>query len=53
MRVATERGNNAEGRFQGVDQDGRIMLRQRLSGQGEVSYSLRPEEVVRIELLEP
>jgi hypothetical protein len=53
MRVATERGNNAEGRFQGVDQDGRILLRQRLSGQGEVSYSLRPEEVVRIELLEP
>jgi hypothetical protein len=53
MRVATERGNIAEGRFQGVDQDGRIMLRQRLSGQGVVSYSLRPEEVVRIELLEP
>ncbi len=53
MRVATERGNTAAGRFQGLDKDGRIMLRQRLSGQGEVSYSLRPEEVVRIELLEP
>lgn len=53
MRVVTERGNIAEGRFQGVDQDGRVMLRQRLSGQGVVSYSLRPEEVVRIELLEP
>lgn len=53
MRVATERGNTAEGRFQGVDQDGRIMLRQRLKGQGEASYSLRPEEVSRIELLEP
>jgi hypothetical protein len=53
MRVATERGNTAEGRFQGVDQDGRIMLRQRMKGQGEASYSLRPEEVSRIELLEP
>ena len=53
MRVATERGNTAEGRFQGVDQDGRIMLRQRLKGQGEASYTLRPEEVSRIELLEP
>ncbi|MEX6502702.1 MFS transporter [Pseudomonas zhanjiangensis] len=53
MRVATERGNTAEGRFQGIDADGRIILRQRLSGTGEASYSLRPEEVVRIELLEP
>lgn len=53
MRVQTERGNSAEGRFQGVDPDGRILLRQRLSGQGEVSYRLRPEEVSRIELLEP
>lgn len=53
MRAATERGNSAEGRFQGIDQDGRIILRQRLSGQGEVSYSLLPEEITRIELLEP
>jgi len=53
MRAATERGNSAEGRFQGIDQDGRIILRQRMSGQGEVSYTLRPEEVTRIELLEP
>ena len=53
MRVQTERGNSAEGRFQGIDPDGRILLRQRLSGQGEVSYRLRPEEIRRIELLEP
>lgn len=53
MRVATERGNTAEGRFQGIDQDGRIILRQRMKGQGEASYSLRPEEVSRIDLLEP
>lgn len=53
MRATTERGNSAEGRFHGIDQDGRIILRQRMSGQGEVSYSLRPEEISRIELLEP
>lgn len=53
MRAKTEQGNSAEGRFQGVDADGRIILRQRMSAQGEVSYSLRPEEVTRIELLEP
>ncbi len=53
MRVQTERGNSAEGRFQGIEPDGRILLRQRLSGQGEISYRLRPEEIIRIELLEP
>jgi hypothetical protein len=53
MRVITERGNTAEGRFQGIDQDGRIILRQRMSGPGEVTYTLLPEEVTRIELLEP
>jgi hypothetical protein len=53
MRVSTTRGNLAEGRFQGVDQEGRIILRQRLSGSGAASYALRPEEVSKIELLEP
>ncbi|MDO9618050.1 MAG: MFS transporter [Pseudomonas sp.] len=53
MRATTERGSSAEGRFHGIDQDGRIVLRQRMSGQGEVSYSLLPEEITRIELLEP
>jgi hypothetical protein len=53
MRAATERGNSAEGRFQGVDPSGRIILRQRMSGQGVVSYSLLPEDIIRIELLEP
>ncbi|HBX54707.1 MFS transporter [Pseudomonas sp. UBA2684] len=53
MRVSTERGSSAEGRFQGIDPEGRIILRQRMSGQGMVSYTLRPEEVSKIELLEP
>ena len=53
MRVVTERGNTAEGRFQGVDQEGRIVLQQRLGGTGQASFRLRAEEVSRIELLEP
>ena len=53
MRVSTTRGSLAQGRFQGVDQGGRIVLRQRLSGSGAVSYALLPEEIGTIELLEP
>ncbi|MFP6847097.1 MAG: MFS transporter [Pseudomonas sp.] len=53
MRATTERGNSAEGRFQGIDQEGRIVLRQRMGAQGEVSYNLLPQEISRIELLEP
>jgi hypothetical protein len=53
MRASTTRGSMAEGRFQGVDQQGRIVLRQRLSGSGAASYALLPEEIGTIELLEP
>ncbi|WPC07007.1 MFS transporter [Pseudomonas benzenivorans] len=53
MRAVTARGNTAEGRFQGVDQQGRIVLQQRMGGTGQASFRLRPEELVRIELLEP
>lgn len=54
MRALTVRGSTAEGRFQGIDQEGRIVLRQRMSGgPGEASYTLSPDEVERIELLEP
>ena len=53
MQVTTVRGSSAEGRFQGIDPQGHIVLRQRLSGQGEASYNLRPEEISRIVLLEP
>ncbi|MDO9623234.1 MAG: MFS transporter [Pseudomonas sp.] len=53
MRASTTRGSLAEGRFQGIDQEGRIVLRQRLSGSGAASYALPPEEISTIELLEP
>lgn len=53
MRIVTERGSMAEGRFTGVNPDGRIVIRRNLSGQGEASFAVRPEEIKTIELLEP
>jgi hypothetical protein len=53
MRVSTTRGSSAEGRFQGVDQQGRLVIRQRMNGSGAASYALRPEDISTIELLEP
>ncbi|WP_374981575.1 MFS transporter [Pseudomonas solani] len=53
MRVQTQRGSLAEGRFNGINADGQIIIRRNISGQGEASFVLRPEEIARIELLEP
>ncbi|MGH8355564.1 MAG: MFS transporter, partial [Pseudomonas sp.] len=53
MRVLTVRGSTAEGRFAGINPDGRIVIRRNLSGPGEASFSLQPSEISRIELLEP
>lgn len=53
MRVQTQRGSLAEGRFNGINGDGQIIIRRNISGQGEASFVLRPEEIARIELLEP
>ena len=53
MRLVTKRGSTAEGRFNGVDMEGRIIIRRNMGGQGEASFVLRPEEIDSIELLEP
>lgn len=53
MRVETERGAQAEGRFNGIDAEGQIIIRRNLGGPGEASFTLRPDEITRIELLEP
>lgn len=53
MRVQTQRGSLAEGRFNGINGAGQIIIRRNISGQGEASFVLRPEEIARIELLEP
>lgn len=52
MRIQTRRGNLAEGRFNGIDPDGSLVLR-RVSGQGEARFVFAPDEIVRIDLLEP
>lgn len=53
MQVFTERGRSAEGRFSGLNEDGRLVIQRSLGGQGEAQFILRPREVQRIELLEP
>lgn len=53
IRVQTERGRSAEGRFAGLNADGRLVIQHALGGQGEANFILRPSEVVAIELLEP
>lgn len=53
LRVATLRGSMAQGRFAGLDRDGRLVIRRSLGGSGEASFSVGAEEIERIELLEP
>lgn len=53
VRVQTERGRSAEGRFAGVNPEGRLVIQHSLGGQGEANFLLRPSEVVEIQLLEP
>lgn len=53
VRVLTERGSSADGRFEGLNPEGRLVIQHSLGGQGEASFLLRPSEVAEIELLEP
>ncbi|MBV2131970.1 MFS transporter [Pseudomonas sp. MAP12] len=53
VRVMTERGRSAEGRFDGINAEGRLVIQHALGGQGEASFLLRSSEVTQIELLEP
>lgn len=53
VQVVTERGRNAEGRFEGLNAEGRLVIQHSLGGQGEASFILRPSEVAQIQLLEP
>lgn len=51
MRVSTQSGRSAQGIFTGLDEDGRVVIRQQRSGPGEASYSLRADDILRLELL--
>jgi hypothetical protein len=53
VRAQIKRGGVAEGRFQGLDRDGNLAIRQRLKGAGEAVFNLSPDDIVLIELLEP
>ncbi|MES2819037.1 MAG: MFS transporter [Pseudomonadota bacterium] len=53
IRLVSTRGSTAEGRFDGVDTEGRVVIRRQMGGQGEARFELRPEEIGHIELLEP
>ncbi len=53
MRVQSERGSTAEGRFVGVSKTGELIIRSQVAGVGEASFNLHPDEIISIELLEP
>ncbi|WP_068830724.1 MFS transporter [Pseudomonas sp. BMS12] len=54
MRVSRASGGTVEGRFVGIDSDDSIRLSQQMGGgAGQASFSFKPEEIGRIELLEP
>lgn len=54
MRVSRADGGTVEGRFVGLDGDGSLRIIQQLgSGGGRASFSFKPEEIGKIELLEP
>jgi hypothetical protein len=54
MRVSKSGGGTLEGRFVGLDGDGSIRLSQQLGGGGgQASFGFKPDEIARIELLEP
>lgn len=53
MRLVNERGGTVQGRFVGLDNEGHVLIRRNMNGAGEANFSLRPEDIARIELLEP
>ncbi|TLX57165.1 MFS transporter [Stutzerimonas nosocomialis] len=53
VRAHTERGGVADGRFNGLDGSGNLLIRRVLKGPGEAFYNLAPSEIVLLELMEP
>lgn len=54
MRVGRSSGGTVEGRFVGIDSAGAIQLRQQMGkGGGVADFRFAPQEIARIELLEP
>lgn len=53
VRVHLARGGIAEGRFVGISPEGLIEIRRTMKGAGGASFAFSPQEIERIELLEP
>ena len=53
MRVETAGGITAAGRFSGISTEGALLIRSSVDSVGEATFSLPPDEVVSIDLLEP
>lgn len=53
LRILTVSGSIAEGRFSGLSPTGRLVLQRQMNGAGGASYRVKPEDIERIELLEP
>lgn len=53
LRAHNRQGNIIEGRFAGLNGEGNLIIQRRMNVPGEVSFTLRAEDIERIELLEP
>ncbi|WP_437882189.1 MFS transporter [Pseudomonas sp. LRF_L74] len=51
MRVFKSSGGNVEGRFEGLDSTGNIRLLQQRGGAGQATFTLKPDDISRIDLL--
>ena len=49
MRLFSEKGTAVQGQFVGIDEQGQLVLRQRLNGSGEARFSMAPADVVHVE----
>ncbi|SHM79132.1 MFS transporter [Phytopseudomonas punonensis] len=52
MRLFSEKGTSVQGQFAGIDEQGHLVLRQRLNGSGEARFSMAPADVVHAELVD-
>lgn len=53
LRIHSNSGVLAQGRFLGINEEGMIVLHQRLVGAGEAHFTVSPERISHVELIEP
>ncbi len=52
LRLFSEKGTAVQGQFAGIDEQGQLVLRQRLNGSGEARFTLAPADVVHVERID-